>query len=62
MIPKWVKTISNLKRHIYRKHEQVASYNKQKDELKTGEAPIYVDNSEYYNNTKQDKIQSAYFG
>ena len=32
VVPKWVETISNLKRHIYRKHEQVASYNKHKDE------------------------------
>ena len=35
---KWVETMSNLKSHSYRKREQVASYNKQKDELKTGEA------------------------
>ena len=61
VIPKWAETISNLKRHIYRKREQVASYNKQKDELKAGEALIYVDYSESYNNTKQDEIQSAYF-
>ena len=26
VIPKWVKTISNLKRHIYRKREQAPSY------------------------------------
>ena len=39
-------SISNLKRHIYRKCEQVASYNKQKDELKTGEALIHVDYSQ----------------
>ena len=62
MIPKRVETISNLKRHTYRKREQVASYNKQKDELKTGEALIHVDYSESYNNTQQDEIQSAYFG
>ena len=48
--------------HIYRKREKVASYNKQKDELKTGEALIYVDYSESYNNTQQEEIQSAYFG
>ena len=52
VIPKWVETINNLKRHIYRKNEQVASYNKQKDELKTGEALIHVDYSESYNNTQ----------
>ena len=62
IIPKWVETISNLKKHIYRKREQVASYNKEKDELKTGEALIHVDYSKSYNNTQQDEIQSAYFG
>ena len=30
VIPKWVETTSNLKRHIYRKREQVASNSKQK--------------------------------
>ena len=40
---KWVEAISNLKRHIYRKCEQVAHYNKQKDELKTGEALTYAE-------------------
>ena len=30
VIPKWVETLTNLKRHIYRKREQFASYNKQK--------------------------------
>ena len=48
--------------HIYRKREQVASCNKQKDELKTVEALTHVDYSESYNNTQQDEIQSAYFG
>ena len=62
VILKWVETIRTLKRHIYRKCEQVASSNKQKDELKTGEALIHVDFSESYNNTQQDKIQSAYVG
>ena len=60
--PKWVETISNLKRHIYKKREQIVSYNKQKDELKTGEALIHVDFSATYNNAQQDEIQSAYFG
>ena len=60
VIPQWVEAISNLKRHIYKKREQVASYNKQKDELKTGEALIDVDYSESYHNIQQDKIQSAY--
>ena len=49
--------ISNLKRHIYKKREQDFSYNKQKDELKTGDALIHVDYRESYNNT-----QRAYFG
>ena len=62
VIPKWEETISNLKNHIYRKREQVASYDKQKDELKTGKAFIHVDESESYNNTQQGEIQSAYFG
>ena len=62
VIPKWVETTSNLKRHMYRKREQVASYNKQKDELKTGEALIHVHYSESYNKTQQDGIQSAFFG
>ena len=30
-----METISNVKRHIYIKREHVASYNKQKNELKT---------------------------
>ena len=30
VIPKWVESLTNLKRHIYRKREQFASYNKQK--------------------------------
>ena len=62
VIPIWVQPISNLKRHMYRKREQVASYDKQKDELKAGEALIHVDYSESCNNTQQDEIQSAYFG
>ena len=51
VILNWVETIRTLKRH-----------NKQKDELKTGEALIHVDFSESYNNTQQDEIQSAYIG
>ena len=43
------------------KCEQVVSYNKQKDELKTGEALIHVNYSQSHNNTQQDEIQSAYF-
>ena len=40
VIPKWVEKISDRKRQ--RKREQVASYNKQKDQLKTGEALIHA--------------------
>ena len=61
LIPKWVETISNLKRHIYRKREEVASYNKQKDELKLEEALIQVDYNKSYNNAQEDEIQSVYF-
>ena len=61
VIPKWVETISNLKNYIYKKREQVVSYYKQKDELKTGEALIGVDYSNSYNKTQQDEIQSSYF-
>ena len=57
-----METISNLKRHICRKREQVACYNKEKDELRTGETLIHVDYSQNYNNTQQDEIQSAYLG
>ena len=59
VIPKLVETKSNLKRYIYRKREQVGSYNKQKDELKTGEALIHLDYTESYNNPQQDEIQSG---
>ena len=62
VISKWVETISNLKRHVNRKCEKVASFDKQKDEVKTGEAFVRVDCSESYNNTQQEEIQSAYFG
>ena len=62
VIRKWLETVSNLKQYIYRESEQVASYNKQKDELKTEEALIHVDYSNSYNKTQQDEIQSAYFG
>ena len=49
------------KKYIHRKREQVASYNKKKDELKTGEALMHVDYSENQNNTQQYEIQSTYF-
>ena len=53
---KWVETIGNLKQHVHRKREQVASYNKQKSELKTAEAIFHVDYSKSYNNTHQDEL------
>ena len=53
---KWVEAISNLKQHIHKKREQVASYSKQKNELKTAEAIFHVDYSESYNNTHQDEV------
>ena len=34
------------RKYIHRKREQVVSYNKKKDELKTGEALMHVDYSE----------------
>ena len=52
----------HLKKHICRKRGQVASYNKQKHDLKTGEALIHVDYSQSYHNTQQDEISSVYFG
>ena len=44
------------KKTLYRKREQAASYHKQKEELRTVEAPIHVDYRESYNNTQQDEI------
>ena len=63
VIPKMDGTLKQPKKHIYRKREQLASYNKQKNELKTGEALIHVhiDYSKSYNNTQQDEIQRAHF-
>ena len=40
----------------------MASYNKQKLDLKPGEALIHVGYSESYSNPQQDEGQSAYFG
>ena len=42
--------LSDFKADVYRKREQVTSYNKEKHELKTKEALIHVDYSERYNN------------
>ena len=57
MIPKWLETISNLKRHIYTKREQVATCNKHKGGLKTEEALSHADYSESYNNTQEDEFR-----
>ena len=62
VIPKWEETTSKLQRHIYRKGEQVASCNKQKNELNTGEAVIPVDYSKSYNIVQQHEIESACLG
>ena len=59
---KWNSTILTIKKHIYRKRKQVASYNQQKLDLKSGEALIHVDYSKSYSNSQQDEVQSAYFG
>ena len=61
-IEKWNSAILTIKKHIYRKRKQVASYNQQKLDLKPGEALIHVDYSESYSNSQQDEVQSAYFG
>ena len=61
-IEKWNSTILTIKKHIYRKRKQVASYNQQKLDLKPGEALIHVDYSESYSNSQQDEVQSTYFG
>ena len=61
-IEKWNSTILTIKKQIYRKRKQVASYNQQKLDLKPGQALIHVDYSESYSNSKQDEAQSVYFG
>ena len=50
------------KKAYIQKSDQLTSYNKQKDELKTGEALTHADYSKSYNNTQQDEIQSKHFG
>ena len=51
-----------LKKHIYIKRQQHATYNQLKENLKTGEILLHVDYSENYVNKQQGEIQSAYFG
>ena len=55
-------TILTIKKHIYQHRKQVASYKKQKLDLKPGEALIHVNYSESYSNSQQHEVQSAYFG
>ena len=56
----WQETITVLKKHIYTKRQQNATYNRIKDNL-TSEV-LNVDYSENYHNKQQQEIQSAYFG
>ena len=60
-IEKWNSAILTIKKHIYQKREQVASYNQQKSDLKPGEALIHVDYSQSYSNSQQDEVHSTYF-
>ena len=62
VISKLEETISKIKRHINRKCEQDATCNKQKNELKTGEALTHVDYSKSSYNTQKDEFHSADFG
>ena len=61
-VEKWNSTILTIKKDIYRKRKQVASYNQQKLDLKPGEALIHVDYSESHSKLQQDEVQPAYFG
>ena len=66
VIPKWVETISNLKRHIYI-YIYIDNMSKlpvriiKKISWRRAKAPIHVDYSKSYNNTQQVEIQSVYF-
>ena len=51
-----------LKKHIYIKRQQHATYDQLKENLKTGEILPHVDYSENYVNKQHGEIQSAYFG
>ena len=61
-IKKWNSTILTIKKYIYRKGKQVASYNQQKLDLKPGEELIHVEYNERYSNSQHDEVESAYFG
>ena len=61
-IEKWNSTILTIKKHIYRKRKQVASYNQQKLDLKPVGILIYVDYSKSCSNSQQYEVQSACFG
>lgn len=54
VLPKLNEIISDLKKHIYRKCEQVSGYKKKKDDLKPEEVLIHVDYSESYSNAQQN--------
>ena len=51
-----------LKAHIFVKRTQNTHYTWLKENLKTNEFIIHVDDSENYEDKEQDEIQSAYFG
>ena len=57
----WQGIITVLKKHIYTKRHQNATYNRIKDNL-TSDVLINVDYSENYHNKQQKEIQSTYFG
>ena len=61
-IEKWNSTILTIKKHIYRKRKQVASYNQQKLDLKPVGILIHVDYSESCSNSQQYEVQSTCFG
>ena len=54
--------IMDIKMHYFCKRRQSNEYKKQIDELKDGEAIIYVEYSENYKNKQQNEIKSAYYG
>ena len=60
-IEKWNSTILTIKKHIYQKRKQAASYNQQILDFKPGEALIHVDYSESYSNSQQDEVHSYLF-
>ena len=51
-----------LKYHLYIQNEQYRKCNEIKTNMKEDEILLYVDFAESYQNTQQNKVQSAYFG